>query len=69
MAENPATWGEAERIVNKVLDDHFTYSHKVMAGEAEALAGLSLIRKITDALREAGLLNDLRDETPDRDQG
>ena len=69
MAENPATWGEAERIVNKVLDDHFTYHHKVITGEAEPLAGLSLIRKITDALREAGLLNDMGDRTPDGDQG
>jgi hypothetical protein len=57
MAENPATWGKAERIVNKVLDEHFTYSHKVIAGEEEPLCGLSLVRKITDALREAELLS------------
>ena len=56
MAENPATWGRAEHIVNKVLDDHFTHSHRVIAGEEEPVIGLSLVRQITDALREASLL-------------
>lgn len=57
MAENPATWGRAERIVNRVIDEHFDHHRKVIAGEAEPIAGLSLIRKITDALREANLLD------------
>lgn len=48
--ENPATHGEAERIVVKVLDEHF-------ANQEKAIIGLSLERQITDALREAGLLS------------
>ena len=56
MAENPATWGTAEHIVSKVLDDHFDHSHKVIAGEEEPVIGLSLVRQITDALRAAGFL-------------
>lgn len=57
MAENPATWGRAEHIVNKVLRDHYAHSHKVIAGKEEPVIGLSLVRKITDALREADLLD------------
>ncbi len=60
--ENPATWGKAEHIVNKVIEDHFDHHHKVTAGEEEPIAGLSLVRKITDALREAGLLSRSRED-------
>jgi hypothetical protein len=43
--ENPATWGEPERIVQNVLDAF----HEVMTG-------LSLPRRITDGLRAQGYL-------------
>ena len=49
--ENPATWGDAEKIVNQTMVDYY---ETVKSGEA--LTGLSLIRQITDALRKAGLL-------------
>lgn len=43
-----AAWGEAERIVDKVLDEWRELP--------EGFCGLSLPRRITDALTEAGLL-------------
>ena len=46
--ENPATWGPAEKILSSVLDEHL--------GLPQDLAGLSLERRIADALRAAGLL-------------
>lgn len=57
--ENPATWGKAERVVNDALRTHY---RQVAADEAagEFHAGLSLPRKITDALREAGF--DLKED-------
>jgi hypothetical protein len=51
--ENPATWGEAEKIVNRALDEFYENIHKPVD---ERVIGLSLARSITDALREAGLL-------------
>lgn len=53
MAEDPNTWGEAELIVNEVL----------MRTRDPEMCGLSDVRLITDALREAGLLKspELRD--------
>jgi hypothetical protein len=42
--ENPATWGEPERIVQNVLDAF------------QVMTGLSLPRRITDALRAQGYL-------------
>jgi len=47
--ENPATWGEAEKIVDRILEQ---------AWRNEAPCGLSLNRQITDALRLAGLLRE-----------
>jgi hypothetical protein len=44
MAENPATWGEAEEIVDRVLEDY----------SDPEVCGLSTVRRITDALRDAG---------------
>lgn len=46
MAENPMTWGNAEHVVDKAIRD---------AGEAHqaGMIGLSLVRQITDALRES----------------
>ena len=46
--ENPATWGPAEKILSGVLDEHL--------GLPQDLAGLSLERRLANALREAGLL-------------
>ncbi len=47
--ENPMTWGEAERIVHGVLTQRET---------GEIRMGLSTERRITNALRNAGLLVD-----------
>jgi hypothetical protein len=47
--ENPATWGEPERIVHDAIAG---YNKNVMEGRF----GLSLARQITDALRAQGYL-------------
>ncbi len=49
--ENPATWGEAERIVNETLCSAYE-------DRAAGVIGLSTARRVTDALRTAGLLTD-----------
>jgi hypothetical protein len=49
--ENPATWGPAEKILSGVLDEH----HRLMR-EEPGFCGLSLERRLADALRKAGLL-------------
>jgi hypothetical protein len=51
--ENPATWGPAEQVVRKVMDDDFQ-----MNLSPEPICGLSIERRITDALRTANLLNE-----------
>jgi hypothetical protein len=56
--ENPRTWGEAESIVNDVIHAHDAHVHAVSTGQAEPVIGLSLARRVTDALRKANLLND-----------
>lgn len=48
--ENPSTWGDAERIVHNALNE---FEDQTLG---EMMAGLSLERRITDALRAAGLL-------------
>jgi hypothetical protein len=53
MAENPATWGQAERIVARVLNAH---EENEARPPDERVIGLSVVRQVTDALREAGLL-------------
>ena len=53
--ENPATWGEAEKVIQRVHQDWLENLHKP-AGER--VIGLSLYRQVADALREAGLLED-----------
>ena len=53
--ENPATWGPAEKILSGVLDEHL--------GLPQDLCGLSLERRLADALRKEGLL---RAELPAR---
>ena len=54
--ENPATWGPAEKIINKVYIDWVENLHKPAD---ERVTGLSLYRQVADALREAGLLKDV----------
>jgi len=49
--ENPATWGEAERVVSDALDA----AHEA---RERGVVGLSTVRQITDALRKAELLVD-----------
>jgi hypothetical protein len=48
--ENPATWGKAEKVIDKAIRDadkaHF-----------QGIVGLSTTRRVADALREAGLLD------------
>jgi hypothetical protein len=67
--ENPATWGPAERVVREVLDaDH------QMRLSPEPICGLSLERRITDALCKADLLvitedgEDQRQGQPQREE-
>lgn len=48
--ENPATWGRAEKVVDQVIRDH--------RDRTDSVIGLSLTRRITDALRREGLLKD-----------
>jgi len=51
--ENPATWGEAEKVIHDVMmKDHYAKQ------EEPGLCGLSLPRQIADALRKAGLLKE-----------
>jgi hypothetical protein len=50
--ENPASWGEAERVVKRALADWWNLNDP----GKPVTCGLSLERRITDALREAGLL-------------
>jgi hypothetical protein len=49
--ENPDTWGEAERIVS-------TAYLEWAADRDKGVIGLSLTRRVTDALRKAGLLKE-----------
>lgn len=56
--ENPSTWGEAERIVQRVLDEHWKNKKLALTDPAKVMTGLSLTRRITDALRAAGLMED-----------
>ena len=58
--ENPATWGTAEKIVSKVLSE----TDNILP---EFICGLSLERRITDALREAGLLKEGNEEEGEED--
>ena len=49
MAENPAYWTPAERVIHQAWRDHD-------AAMAAGIIGSSKIKAIADALREAGLL-------------
>lgn len=50
--ENPATWGAAERIINKVLEERLAN----VGVPGFRAYNLSLERQIAEELREAGLL-------------
>lgn len=52
--ENPATWGPAEKIIDRILGEAILETAKP-AGERRI--GLSWARRITNALRSAGLLD------------
>lgn len=49
--ENPATWGPAEHVVRRALEEA---ERQRQAG----VVGLSTVRLITDSLREEGLLEE-----------
>ncbi len=49
--ENPATWGQAEKVIDRVLSE----KNNILP---EFHCGLSLTRRIADALRDAGLLEE-----------
>lgn len=51
LMENPATWGEAEKVVRKALNE----AHEA---RLQMICGLSTEKRITNALRAAGLLID-----------
>lgn len=53
--ENPTTWGKAEKVVNKVLEEHYANEQLPIH---ERRIGWSLPKRITVALREAGLLTE-----------
>lgn len=54
--ENPASWGKAEHVVDNVLGEWWANREKQMTDPTKRITGPSLARQITDALREAGLL-------------
>ena len=51
MAENPATWGEAERVIARALREA-DQAHR------EQLVGWSTPKRVAEALRDAGLLKE-----------
>jgi|CZKW01.1.fsa_nt_gi hypothetical protein len=62
--ENPATWGRAEHVINEALKE---YDWEINTAGGGLIIGLSLPRRIADALREADLLytDEARKETYD----
>jgi retron-type reverse transcriptase len=56
--ENPATWGEAERVVQGVFNKLTEEEANYRLNPATRRYGLSPARRITDALRKAGLLKE-----------
>lgn len=49
MAENPAQWGEATKIINEALEEY-------IRGAAKGYIGFSGSMQIADALHRAGFL-------------
>jgi hypothetical protein len=56
MAENPATWGAAERVIQEALNSF-------AKAQAKGIVGRSQAKAIADALREASLLTESSSET------
>lgn len=56
--ESPATWGPAERAVDRVLDDFSANQDKPITDPTKTVFGPSLARLITDALRAEGLMKE-----------
>lgn len=54
MAENPATWGRAEKIISDTLD-------KAQAAHEAGMCGWSTPKQIAEALKMAGLLRTSED--------
>lgn len=63
--ENPMTWGKAEKIVSRVLDEQDNILPRVRPPSGDIFCGLSLPRQITDALRNAGLLKEENEKEED----
>jgi hypothetical protein len=55
VAENPASWGKAERVVSEAI-------RSARQAHAELVVGLSEVMQITNALRAAGLLKEEAEE-------
>lgn len=51
--ENPATWNDAEKTIDRVLDQHYRNLHS-----DDPYVGWSLPKQIAEALRAEGLLNE-----------
>ena len=51
--ENPATWGPAEKIIARTLDE---FDENKRRSPDERIIGWSLPRQITYALQQSGLL-------------
>lgn len=51
--ENPGTWGEAEKVIAAAIEENDVAHMK-------GIVGSSLVSRIADALRGAGLLDDDR---------
>lgn len=60
--ENPASWTSAERVVDQVIREHRNERARATLSRGKARIGLSLARRITDALREEGLLREVTKE-------
>lgn len=61
--ESPNTWGEAERIIHAIYvewwDERYEIAQKKLHdGNVTFRAGFSFERRVADALRKAGLLNE-----------
>lgn len=63
--ENPnTTWGEAEYLVESVLDSFYVNQQKPVTDPSKIIFGPSLAKQVTNALREAGLLRPASHHTP-----
>jgi hypothetical protein len=49
--ESPSSWGSAEKVVRRTIQEHYELMSR-------HVIGLSLERRITDALRAEGLLKE-----------